>query len=34
LLKAIEVFKNEDMFGCIHLPNVWRSRMADISDKM
>ena len=34
LLKAIEVFKNEDMFGCVHLPNVWRSRMADISDKM
>jgi len=34
LLRAIEVFKNEDMFGCVHLPNIWRSRMADISDKM
>ena len=34
LLRAIDVFKNEDMFGCVHLPNVWRSRMADISDKM
>ena len=34
LLKAIEVFKNEDMFGCVYLPNVWRSKIADISDKM
>lgn len=34
LLRAIDVFKNEDMFGCIHLPNVWRSKIADLSDKM
>ncbi|OHD25754.1 MAG: hypothetical protein A2Y34_05510 [Spirochaetes bacterium GWC1_27_15] len=34
LLRAIEVFKNEDMFGCVHLPNVWRSKIADLSDKM
>ena len=34
LLKAIEIFKNEDIFGCVHLPNVWRSRIADLADKM
>ena len=34
LLKAIEVFKGEDMFGCVHLPNIHRSKIADIADKM
>jgi PhoH-like ATPase len=34
LKRAIEVFKGEDMFGYVDLPNIYRSRIADIAEKM
>ena len=34
LRRAIEVFKGEDMFSTVYLPNIHRSRIADIADKM
>ena len=32
--RAIEVLKGEDIFGCIELQNVWRSKIAELVDKM
>jgi len=32
--RAIDVFRGEDLFGCVELKNVWRSRLAEIADRM
>lgn len=32
--RAIEILKNEDVFGYIQLQNVWRSRLADLVCRM
>jgi len=32
--RMVEIFKGEDLFSYIELQNVWRSRIADIVDKM
>lgn len=32
--KAIEVFKGEEIFSCVDLPLIYRSKMAAIADKM
>lgn len=34
LKRAIEVFKGEKSFGYIDLPNIWRSKIAELVDKM
>lgn len=32
--RAIDVFQGEDEFGYVHLPNVWRSRIAELCEKL
>lgn len=32
--RAIEVLKGEEEFGYIHLPNIWRSKIAALVDKL
>lgn len=32
--RAIEVFKGEDCFGTVSLPNIYRSKIARIADKL
>jgi len=32
--RAIDVFKGEDLFGYINLKNVWRSKIAELADKL
>ena len=32
--RAIEVLKGTDLFGCVKLQNIWRSRLAELIDKM
>ena len=32
--RAIDVFKGSDMFGFVELKNVWRSRIAEMCEKM
>lgn len=32
--RAIDIFRGEDLFGFVELKNVWRSRIAEIADKM
>ena len=32
--RAIEVFKGEEMFGCVQLKNIYRSKLANIAEKM
>lgn len=32
--RAIEVLKGEEEFGYVHLPNIWRSKIAALIDKM
>lgn len=32
--RAIEVFKGEEMFGCVELQNIYRSKIANIAEKM
>jgi PhoH-like ATPase len=34
LKRAIEVFKGHSMFGYVDLPNIYRSRIADIAERM
>lgn len=34
LRRLIEVYKDEDMFGFVELPNIWRSKIAEIAEKM
>lgn len=34
LKRAIEVFKGESMFGYVDLPNIYRSRIAEIAERM
>jgi predicted ribonuclease YlaK len=29
-----EVFRGTDLYGEVELQNVWRSRLADLADKM
>ena len=33
-LRAIEVLKGEEEFGYVHLPNIWRSKIAALVDKL
>lgn len=32
--RAIEVLKGEELFGCVTLKNIWRSRVAELVDSM
>lgn len=32
--RAIDVFRGEEEFGYVHLPNVWRSRIAELCEKL
>ena len=32
--RVIEVLKGEEEFGYVHLPNVWRSKIASLVDKL
>ena len=32
--RAIDVFKGSDMFGFVELKNVWRSRIAEMCERM
>lgn len=32
--RAIDVFRGEEEFGYVHLPNVWRSRIAEMCEKL
>ena len=32
--RAIEVLKGEDIFGCVELQNVWRSKIAELVERM
>ena len=32
--RAINVLKGEKEFGYVHLPNVWRSKIAMLVDKL
>lgn len=32
--RAIDVFQGEEEFGYVHLPNVWRSRIAELCEKL
>lgn len=32
--RAIEVLKGEEEFGYVHLPNIWRSKIASLVDKL
>lgn len=32
--RVIEVLKGEEEFGYVHLPNVWRSKIAELVDKL
>lgn len=32
--RAIDVFSGEPEFGYVHLPNIWRSRIAELADKL
>lgn len=34
LKKAIELFKGDELFGYVHLPNIWRSKVAELADKL
>jgi len=32
--RTIQMFKGEDVFGYVHLPNVWRSKIATLAEKL
>ena len=32
--RAIDVFRGEEEFGYVHLPNVWRSKIAELCEKL
>ena len=32
--RAIEVLNGEEEFGYVHLPNIWRSKIAALVDKL
>lgn len=34
MLRAIEVFSGDEMFGYVQLQNVWRSHIAELADKL
>lgn len=34
LKKAIDTFKGNELFGYVHLPNIWRSKVAELADQL
>ena len=34
LRRAIEAAKGEEIFGHVYLPNIWRSKLAELADKI